>query len=85
MSKEFVTGDIVLVIKQDTTDSDIDKQVECVIISGPVGAAHFYKVGFEGGKTDYYAERDLSIKPQQADRLTPVKWTDCAWMPEILR
>jgi hypothetical protein len=83
ISQEFQTGEFALIRKDDEIDPA--KLTECVIISGPIGQSRFYKVGIAGGTTDHFAERELIHKPQQADRLTPVKWKDCAWIPEILR
>jgi hypothetical protein len=82
-TSEFECGDIALIKKDGETDPS--KLPECVIVSGPIGPSRFYKVGIAGGKTDHFAERELMHKPKQADRLTPVEWKDCAWIPEVLR
>jgi hypothetical protein len=83
-TSEFKSGDVALLKKTVEAGVAIEGQ-EYVIVSGPIGPSKFYKVAANGGRTDHFAERDLIHKPQQADRLAPVKWKDCAWQPEILR
>lgn len=83
-SREFEPGDVALLKTQAFAGINASG-TEHTIISGPTGPSKFYKTRGADGKTDLIPEHELVHKPQQADRLTPVKWADCAWMPEILR
>lgn len=83
-SKEFEPGNVALLKSQAFAGSS-EGAAEYTIISGPTGPSKFYKARGADGKTDLIPERELVHKPQHADRLTPVKWKDCAWIPEILR
>jgi hypothetical protein len=83
-SREFEPNDVVLLKSQAFLGNRKDV-AEYTIISGPTGPSKFYQARGADGKTDLIPERELVHKPQHADRLTPVKWKDCAWIPEILR
>ncbi|HEX7906789.1 MAG TPA: hypothetical protein VF534_01670 [Paraburkholderia sp.] len=82
-SREFEPGNVALL--KTHAHGDAKNRIEYTIISGPTGPSKFYQARGADGKTDLIPERELVHKPQQADRLTPVKWKDCAWIPEILR
>lgn len=82
-SSVFSSGDIVVL--NEKTCGTAAKRVDYVVISGPAGPSKYYQVRDENGERDYFPEKDLVIKPTQADRLTPVTWADCAWKPQEFR
>lgn len=82
-SREFEPGNVALLKTHAFVGNG--KGAEYTILSGPTGPSKFYQARGADGKTDLIPERELVHKPQHADRLTPVKWKDCAWIPEILR